>query len=319
MNKILILGRIPPPNGGVTVHVSRLLDALEQREPDYFEFIDFRKKPFKAFLQLLRYQVVHLHSSSPYLQVVVAFVCKLLGKKAMITFHGNMGRYGIRKNVAVKLAVRLSFIPVVLNAGSLQKAGKLNKRAIQISAFISSSICTELNPQLLEKLHRFRKKHEFLFCTNAWKLTFDKHGNETYGISGIIHNLEKTTQAGLIISDPSGSYKAYIQNIFGVIPGNVFIISGQHDFRNVLPFCDAFIRNTTTDGDSLSVHEAMEQHVIVFASDCVMRPAACRLFSDIEVVDFVGELRLSPSLKNAGSDHHEDAVETLLNLYKTHL
>ncbi|KAA6440971.1 glycosyltransferase family 4 protein [Dyadobacter flavalbus] len=319
MNKILITGRTPQPYGGVTVHVSRLVEALKQRKPECFEFTDFRKKPLKTCFQVLYYKVIHLHSSSPYVQFLLALTCKLLGKKAIITFHGNLGRYGFLKNRLVDFSIRLSSTPVILNTESFQTAAKLNKNAIRITAFIPSSMHNKPDPLLLEKLYHFREKHEFLFCTNAWKLTFDKHGNEIYGITGIVRNLEKTAKAGLIVSDPSGSYKVHIQNTFGKIPGNVFIISEHHDFRNVLALCDAFIRNTTTDGDSLSVHEAIEQHVVVFASDCVTRPAACRLFSDIEVVDFVSELRLSRSSENAGSDHYEDAVEKLLNLYETYL
>lgn len=319
MNKVLIIGRVPPPNGGVTVHVIRLLEALKQRKPECFEFIDFRKKPVKTCLQVFRYKVIHLHSSNPYVQLFLALICKLLGKKAIITFHGNLGRYGLLKNAAVNLSVRLSSTPIVLNSESLQKAEKLNKNAIQITAFIPSSVHTRLNPQLLEMLLQFRKKHKFLFCTNAWKLTFDKYGNEIYGISGIIRNLEKTPQAGLIVSDPSGTYKVYIQNTFGKIPGNVFIINKFHDFRNVLPLCDAFIRNTTTDGDSLSIYEALEQKVTVFASDCVTRPAACRLFSNIELVDFISELHLRDSPKSFDLNNYSDPVEKLLKLYETYL
>jgi len=319
MNKILIIGRIPPPNGGVTVHVSRLLQALKQKKPECFEFTDYGKKPVKTCWQILCYKVIHLHSSNPYLQLFLALICGLLFKKSIITFHGNLGRYSMIKNSAVNLSVFLSAVPVVLNAESLQKAQKLNKNASLMTAFIPSSIDTTLNSQLLENLNKFRKKYEILFCTNAWKLTFDKQGKEIYGISGIIRNLEKADKAGLIISDPSGSYAIHIQNTFGKIPDNIFIINEYHDFRNVLTLCDAFIRNTTTDGDSLSIHEAIEKNVAVFASDCVTRPAECMLFSNIEFADFVNELKLAGSFKNPCSDKYANAVEKILNLYEIYL
>jgi glycosyltransferase involved in cell wall biosynthesis len=319
MNKVLILGRIPPPNGGVTVHVSRLIEALKHKKPESFEFIDFRKRPVKACLKLLCCKVVHLHSSNPYLQLFLALACRLLLKKTVITFHGNLGRYGFLKNCIADFSVRLASTPIVLNTESLHKARIINKNAICLTAFIPASIPTSLNPQLLENLHKFREKYKILFCTNAWKLTFDKHGNEIYGITGIIRNLEKTTHAGLVISDSSGSYEVYIQKLFGKIPDHVFTISEKHDFRNVLALCDAFIRNTTTDGDSLSIHEAIDRKVIVFASDCVTRPFACRLFSNIELVDFVSELQIPQCPENPTPEHYEDVVKKLLNVYETYL
>lgn len=319
MNKVLIIGRVPPPIGGVSVHVSRLLEALKQREPKCFEFTDYGKKPVRTCWKVLFYTIIHLHSSNPYLQVLLALTCRLFFKKSIITFHGNLGRYGLIKNGAVNLSAFLCSTPVVLNAESFQKARKFNRKTTLITAFISSSILPALNPQLLENLYQFRKKHEFLFCTNAWKLTFDKHHKETYGISGIVRNLEQIIEAGLIISDPSGNYAAYLQSVFSKIPDNVFIINEFHDFRNVLKLCDAYIRNTTTDGDSLSIYEAIEQKITVFASDCVTRPAACRLFKAIELVDFVSELKLAESQEKPDSDHYEDAVEKILNLYQTYL
>lgn len=319
MNKVLIIGRVPPPVGGVTVHVSRLLEALKQSKSACFEFTDYRKIPLRTCWKVLHYNVIHLHSSSPYLQLVLALICRLLFKKSIVTFHGNLGRYGLIKNFAVNLSVFLCSTPVVLNAESLQKAQKLNRNATLITSFIPSSIPPAHNPQLLEKIYQFRKMHKFLFCTNAWKLTFDKHGKETYGIAGIVRNLERTTEAGLIISDPSGNYAAYIQNIFGQIPDNVFIINEFHDFRNVLKLCDAYIRNTTTDGDSLSIYEAIEQKVTVFASDCVTRPAVCRLFCKIELVDFVSELKLVERIKRPDSEECENAVEKILDLYQRYL
>ena len=40
-----------------------------------------------------------------------------------------------------------------------------------------------------------------------------------------------------------------------------------------MDYADCFIRYTSTDGDSLSIHEALEQGIPVIATDVVSRPS----------------------------------------------
>jgi hypothetical protein len=143
------------------------------------------------------------------------------------------------------------------------------------------------------RINGFIKKHQTILCTNAWNLAFDKYGNETYGISGIIRHIGRVPGLALIVSDPSGSYRGYIKDLNGEIPDHVYFISEPHDFRNVLKLSDAFIRNTTTDGVSLSIYEALEYNVPILASAAVSRPSFCKVFNDISEIDWPEELALA--------------------------
>ena len=310
-NKVLILGKIPPPVGGVSVHVSRLVKTLVSSGFSNFHFCDFgRESIYMLLVKISRFKVIHLHTSSPYFQLIMAGHCYLTRKKLIITYHGNWGRFGFLKNRITELSARLAFLPIVLNFDSLEKAKKLNKNAVMISAFIPPVDVNRLNESVRQTLVELRSKYRYLFSTNAWKLTFDKDGREIYGISDLIANFSRMSQSALVISDPSGTNKKFFEKHLKKMPENILFITVEHDFWNVLAFSDAFIRNTTTDGDSLSIHEALLCGVPVFASANASRPSRCRLFQDVMQMDFEKELE-NMKLNVVQKIPPEDAIDTV--------
>ena len=318
-NKILILGKIPPPVGGVSVHVSRLVKTLVSRGFSNFHFFDFGREPISIFLVKIRqHKVIHLHTSNPYFQLIMAGYCRLTRKKLIITYHGSWGRFGFLKNRITELSAWLAFKPIVLNFESLEKAKKRNKNTVMISAFIPPFDINPLNEGLRQTLIGFRSKYQYLFCTNSWRLTFDKDGKEIYGISGLIANISRMSQSALVISDPSGTNKNFFEKQLQKIPENILFITAEHDFWNILAFSDAFIRNTTTDGDSISIHEALLLAVPVFASANASRPAGCKLFHEVAKIDFEKELenmKLS-SVQRSSLEGTADTVGKIMQLYR---
>ena len=65
---------------------------------------------------------------------------------------------------------------------------------------------------------------------------------------------------------------------------NVLFISFAHNFVAILNYVDFFIRNTTTDGDSVSIHEALATDTKVYATNCVSRPDNVFVYDDIDKV-----------------------------------
>jgi glycosyltransferase involved in cell wall biosynthesis len=291
MRKILIVGKIPLPIGGITMHVSRLIDALRQRNFEQFIFCDLgRQRPSDIIVNILKYKTIHLHISNPFYQLLLAVFCKLTGKKLLITYHGNWGRYRIPGNWAVSMSAWASFIPIVQNEESFHSARRWNRNVRQISTYIPGSPPIPFSKEIDLRLNRFTENYQTIFCTNAWNVKFDKNECEIYGILSIIRTMQDKSGLALIVSDPSGQYCKFAEDILGKIPDNVCFISESHDFRNVLQFSDAFIRNTTTDGVSLSIYEAMESDVVILASDAVQRPPFCKVFHDASKVNWLNEL-----------------------------
>ncbi|MCF0064320.1 hypothetical protein MUK70_25980 [Dyadobacter chenwenxiniae] len=318
MSKILIIGRIPPPIGGVTMHVSRLLESLTANGFQHFSFCDLaNESPYRIIKKIVKHRSIHLHISNPFFQFLLATFCLLTRKKLLLTYHGNWGRYGMLGNGAVKLSAWLCSIPIVQNKESLVMAKHFNRNALLISTFIPPTHTIPVDPQLAQQLNNFRKRFKFVFCTNAWNLVFDKNGRETYGISHIISSMRNVNFGGLIISDPSGNYQPFINRTLGLVPDNVIFIEGPHDFGNVLHMSDAFIRNTTTDGVSLSIYEAHERNVVVLASANASRADFCNVYRDISTIDLVKALEKGRSrLQNGEKTAGPNVTNQLIRLYK---
>lgn len=321
MTKVLIIGRILPPVGGVTMHVTRLIESLTAHGFPHFAFCDLKKDSLcRITRKIMQHGIIHLHASNPLFQLLFAMFCFLLGKKLLLTYHGNWGRYGMLGNLAIKLSALICTVPIVQNKESMVTAQYYNGSAVLISTFIPSAYTIPLSPQHSQQLEEFRRSFKFIFCTNAWNLSFDKNGKETYGISEIISNIRLVNSGGLIISDPSENYKPFITKTFGQIPENVIFIGGQHDFSNVLRVSDAFIRNTTTDGVSLSIYEAHENNVVVLASASVSRADFCNIYHDISTIDLVNELKKGRiRLQAEGKMAAANVTIQLIELYKRYI
>ncbi|MDD2493734.1 MAG: hypothetical protein PHE29_00925 [Tissierellia bacterium] len=288
--RLLILGKIPPPIGGVTIHVQRLLFSLKNK----IEY-DFLKLNFKNLLKIplviIHYKTVHLHSSNPWVRLYIVLISRLFAVKLVSTIHGNLGRFSSDlKNQIDLVSIQLSYKPILLNENSLNIARTKNKRSELISAFIPPDLDQEFLPEIvLQNILDFKKKSKVLFCTNAYNLSYDKNSVEIYGIFELIEAFRNKPEFGLVFSDPSGVYSKTFNSKFIKIPNNVLIINIAHSFYKVMQVCDASIRNTTTDGDSLSVKESLYLKRYTFATDAVNRPPGCILYKRGKFNDFLNK------------------------------
>lgn len=269
--KILEIGTVPDTTGigGVTVHIKRLFDWLSQDEEVRLSLFDYKKYFFslKLFKSIKNSDIVHIHVNNPLLRLFYIFLSRILRRKTIITIHEEVGIYGVFKNTCVKLAIKVCTVPIVLNKISYNRTKKLNKDTVIIPAFIPEKNSSPLPSNVITGIANLRNNYKTLVATNAFKRVFTPGGEETYGIE-ILIDFFKNKDYGLIISDPSGTYQATIQEI----PSNVFIIPYPHSFYEVIKLCDVVIRNTATDGDPLTVKEGLALAKHVLATDIVNRP-----------------------------------------------
>jgi hypothetical protein len=266
--KLLVIGKLPPPIGGVTIHVQRLLDHLETNEIDY-SFYDLSKFSLISFINTVRkHKYAHLHSSSPKLKLLFSAICTIVRTKSMMTIHGNLGRFDRINNQIDRLAFTLCNYPIVLNKQSYAMAQKFNANTQLLSAYLSPVKKTELPAGIIEMLQKVRNTYRYVVATNAYAKVYDKNNDEIYGVDFLIDFFKTMPHYALIISDPSGDYnRSQLANF-----ENIKIIGCPHPFVNVLEYADIYIRNTTTDGDSISIHEATDVGVSIIATDVVDRP-----------------------------------------------
>lgn len=314
MTKLLIIGRMPPPVGGVTMHVKRLRQSL-RRARVQFQFSDPVSTPLSEILcHIATHRVIHIHFSNPAAQVLFAVFSRLTFKKLIITYHGRWGRYSVLGNWAVKLSACLAHVPIVQERASLMQALRCNARARQISTYIPEPETIPLPGRLQNIIASRRNYYQATFCTNAWNVTFDKNGHEIYGISEMIARFAGYPEYQLMVSDPSGNYRSYIEKNTTHISTNVLFISQLHDFKSILLLSDAFIRNTTTDGVSLSIHEARALGIPILASAAVERPPFCSIFQDLSKADLKEKLEEARRLIALPGTPY-DAVSELIKLY----
>ncbi|QNI75235.1 hypothetical protein [Synechococcus sp. MVIR-18-1] len=115
------------------------------------------------------------------------------------------------------------------------------------------------------------------------------------------------------MSDPSGRYAQFSASKFPFIPRNVVFLSKPHPFIEILRSSDLFIRNTSTDGDSISIWEALSLIVNVFATDVVSRPPGVTLYSSIEeLTDLLGDF--NPKC-NAYANSNVPSLDELADFY----
>lgn len=294
--------------GGVTMHVQRLRQCLENAGFDH-AFLDYKSVPVWRMLgEMRRFDLIHLNVSNPVLLFFLVLYCRLLSRKVMLTLHGNYGRFGLVKNWMVRQSLRMATIPVVINSESYAACRGFNDGMKLIPAFIPPQEDEVLQDEVIALLGRLRAEGKTIVSTNASNVAYDASGNEIYGVDFLVRHFLDSEDSALIVSDPSGNYKRRYQD---VVSQSVFFIGYPHPYYEVLKRVDCFVRNTSTDGDALSVKEAMNLGVKVLCTDVVDRPRGVSLFR------YCDEASFEMAMKQAGNVacDVEDASVKLLQLY----
>jgi glycosyltransferase involved in cell wall biosynthesis len=312
---ILILGTLPPPIGGVTIYNKRLIEHLKFNQIP-FHFIDFKKMHLLSILkELKKFPIIHIHSSNPYFRFLIVFISRLFKKKIFITFHGNIGRFNFVKNLFDYISIYLSSKIFTINIESFERSKKINKNSFFSSAFLLPFNTEPLSEDINLKIKNVSKGSTKIFCTNAFNVSFDKNKNEIYRIVDLIKLFKNKSDYSLIFSDPSSKYKVYLRENKTEVPNNVLIIDEIHDFIEVIKLSDALIRFTTTDGDSISVKEALSLGKAVIASDVVSRPSGVITVNNIEDL----EIELDNLNIDSKINFSENYSESLFDIYKNEL
>lgn len=296
--------------GGVTIHVQRLRDYLENNGVIY-EFKDYKNNSIWAlFREISCHRIVHIHISNPYYQFLIALLSRLLGKKVIVTLHGDYGRFGLLRNGLVKMSLRLADVPIVINEKSFNLCKRFNKRVVLIPAFIPPQKEEHLSDDIITIIQKIREDGKTIYSTNASHLSVDKQGNEIYGIGFLVEYFRDLKDKVLLVSDPSGEYANKYHDLQ---TDSVRFINYPHSYYEVLKRSDYSIRNTSTDGDSLSVKESLYLNIPTLCTDVVDRPDGVRLFKYCDKISFENCLNQDSS----NSVTVVNGAEKIVKVYKS--
>ena len=315
---ILIIGTVPPQIGGVTIHVDRLLVLLNKKKVNFVFFDYKRQNLFSLFKYMFNSNYYHVHINNLIFLWALSILSFLFRKKMIFTKHGYLDLRWDINSFFQYITVKLSFIPIMINKKSFEKAKSINNNSILLSSFIPPIEEEKLKPHLIKEISLLKNRCKMVFSTNAFDFVFDKHSNEIYGIISLIKIFKNILHLGLVISDPSGNYSRYLRKNKMSVSKNILLIGEPHSFFEVLKLTDCLIRNTTTDGDSISIKEAIYLNKKVIATNCVDRPEGVKLI-DVKDSDQIKKEILN-CYSNRGNNNRYSKIknggEQLIELYK---
>lgn len=313
---VLIIGKITPPIGGLTIHAERLMEYLEAKGLSFKFYNNNNFKLSTFYKELSKSRIAHLHSCNVYLQLLFVVICRWTHTKSILTVHANIKSYSTVGNLVERCVLKLCDVPVLLNNGSFIHVKQINNKARMFSSFIPPIKVQSLDPLTEENIRKIKENTKQLFCTNSFDLVFDNKGNEIYGIKILIDIFSRHPTLGLIVSDPSGNYYKHFLASGIDMSSNILLINYKHSFYPILQHCDYFIRNTSTDGDSISIKEALFLQKKVLASDCVERPGEVILYKWKDNDELEEKIVNITNYPSSPGDKIENGAEQLSDLYQ---
>jgi len=315
---LAIIGPYPPPHGGVSVHVERLLDYLDRAGVAYCVYntagpaeipgrvVSVAARRHGWFLGHLlrgREPVVYVLSSKWPVQAATWIPSRLRGKRVVINLQGEalsdarVVRWLLR--AAFRRATRLVAASPHLRDYLLGLGDFADKTEV-IPGFIPPRCRPDDAAAIAEEVKQFCAAHDpVLLGTGAAVL---RNGVDLYGIDLTIDLVERLRashpRVGVLWSllEIIGRSPAYTDRLRdrireGGLSAHWHFAPPQPVFHPVYDRVDVLVRPTASDGDALSIREALSFGVPCVASDAAPRPAQVATFRSRDLADYERAVR----------------------------
>ena len=332
----MLVGGYPPPWGGILVHIKRLLeycnsnniecfvlDTLHIKKIEYphSNIINLRNI-YKIFSRRKNVDIVHIHVSQLKKNYKILFLVNFFSNcKIILTIHsGNFSNFPISfSSMQIRIIKKiLNSVNMIITVNNEQKETILSKwphlenRIRTIPAFIFP---TEDGSKVQDDFEKFRNKVQ-----PKQIITISGYLTELYGYDMIIDFLENNKiYAGIFIfySTPNSMYKEKIIKRITNLENSIYFEDLHAEtFNWLLKKSSIYVRNTSTDGDSVAIREAIYWDTIVLASNSVNRPEGVQLFSYNNLTEFLQIFSKSISEDlNYRDLYKENYAQRILNLY----
>jgi len=345
---------LPPPYGGVSVHVDRLHRRLAADgvlstvcttrqvvpprpgvrvcAPRYYANYQwlFREAPF------VRADVFHAHGVLGFALPALAMSYRSRG--VVFTFHDQMicerwPKARLLDRIAMKvLFARSNFRPIAVSPrvrDQLLAVGLPGDRINIIHAFIPPFL--DGSPGLPEAIEIFLRMHSPVLSVYGFHC-YMVNGLDAPGFDMAITLMSRLMllypKAGLVVLNPgadrSPERMAYLRKLVAdlELQQNVlFVTEGADHFTKIFGKSTVYLRPTAQDGDAVAVREALAFGVPVVPSDVAYRPKESIVFRSRDQADFeravCAVLEDLPAHRQALVGHRpDDQYQALVQVYR---
>jgi glycosyltransferase involved in cell wall biosynthesis len=328
--KVLLIGPLPPPHGGISVHVSgiqrqltaagvnsRVLDMSVVRPGFVFGWLVLR--------HALQGWTLHFHTNGHNVKSwLLALGCGLAGQArggCILTLHSGMlpdylkaAPRWMRKLAAFTCSLYRQVICVSPEIGNaLLLLGLESMRVEVLPAFLSAE-SIEVPPEA--GLLAWIGRHRPLFSA---VLFF----RPEYGFDLLVAMLARLSSRHpdfgcLVMGRGEQRAEAEQRVIEAGLDENILLMGDvDHDAcLALMSACDVFLRATLQDGDSISVREALSLGVPVVASRVGARPAGAILFRAGDLEDMLAKVELAMAAKRGVQSRAAGCMDRLMEIYR---
>ncbi|MBN1131876.1 MAG: glycosyltransferase family 4 protein [Bacteroidales bacterium] len=298
--RIAIIGPYPPPFGGISVHIQRILTYLPEQVYDLYnvsgtsgrgkKFRGFRKY-FYIFAFLFRsYTIIHYHSTSKRIRLLLSLIA-IFKKGIYLHLHGASFSDTIHEKslYAYSLKRLLKYVNILASNETIYNeiSGYGPGSIAYIDAFIPPKFDREQYDRIIG--HLTLPRADVLILMIGWFAYYNNQ--DLYGFDLMLNALrtlkvEKHYHVRTIASvngiKDRECYDHFLKRREELnLIDDFILISG--DLEEIYPLflhSDIFVRPTNTDGNAVSIKEALWFDCRVIASDAVVRPPGVVLFEN---------------------------------------
>lgn len=334
---VRIIGRFPPPIGGVTVHTQRLYESLKllgvdvrmsvlngvdcEGEEQVHSLISWMlKRLFFSFEE----RIVHYQGASVWGLYFLVLVNIFHRKYKLLWSVHSEYLLGRLDGFFFRWVLKRHVHYVVCDNENIEAQAKcLGAKATKvISPFIMDPKFSSFNSSLLEDI-----PYDVSVLINAYKIVFNAQGEDVYGLDTLfsaMNYVQSDVGYVLLIPDLDDTGRQYLDMLtqsYGV-KGKYLIISDRvNPGWAYINKSSVFVRPTITDGDALSVREALFLGVKTIVSDCTKRPCGTILFKNKQPKDLAKKIDGAVSSLSTRSSSHrmgsyiDESPKKFLKLY----
>lgn len=304
-NKIIVLGTLPPPVGGVTIHVKRLLAQLQDEAVGY-DFIDLRPKKKNEYIRLIvnfirhKNKIAHYQLNNWKEGALISSISRLKKNKFIYTVHSfpiplkNLSWSKRIPFLIIKRNTDLFVAPSNTIQKSLIEAGVKTDKIVILNTFLPPSVEERCSP-VPEEILRFVNDKKLVMLANASQLYLNEKREDVYGLDLCIEACNKNSELACVFVCPVIRDQAYYEicrrtiQKYGI--GNRFLFYQKNiSLSSLFKVVDIFARPSASDSFGISVAEALISGVPAVASNVCERAEGTIVFEKGNLDDFLKKI-----------------------------